>query len=84
MRGGRKENENKDMVKSGAKDKLRRVLQEDGAKNGNTELWVRVGLKSKMLSGCTCQGITHKRIRLKDKGNTYRCLHAGSSSAAPD
>ena len=45
---------------------------------------VRVGLKSKMLSGCTCQGITHKRIRLKDKGNTYRCLHAGSSSAAPD
>jgi hypothetical protein len=45
---------------------------------------VRVGLKSKMLSGCTCQGITHQRIRLKDKGNTYRCLHAGSSSAAPD
>ena len=39
MRGGRKENENKDMVKSGAKDKLRRVLQEDGAKSGNTELW---------------------------------------------
>ena len=30
---GRKENENKDMVKSGAKDKLRRVLQEDGAKS---------------------------------------------------
>ena len=39
MRGGRKENENKDMVKSGAKDKLRRVLQEDGVKGGNTELW---------------------------------------------
>jgi len=38
MRGVRKENENKDMVKSGAKDKLRRVLQED-AKSGNTELW---------------------------------------------
>ena len=35
----KKENENKDMVKSGAKDKLRRVLQEDGAKGGNTELW---------------------------------------------
>ena len=39
MRGGRKENENKDMVKSGAKDKLRRVLQEDEEeKSGNTDL----------------------------------------------
>ena len=81
MRGGRKENENKDRVKSVAKDKLRRVLQEVVTQNFGR---VRVGLKSKMLSGCTCQGITYKRIRLKDKGNTYRCLHAGSSSAAPD